>query len=276
MEKRIVQLLFSRYTLSKEELNILRNNKELALYTLCAIINLLIVYLVLIGFYFDVGLGLAYYIAFFYFFVSFVISLAGTFSASRLNAVRLGEDQFGEVYKIACSYAKTLGLKRVPRIYVKQNGGVINAFASYFFFKNYILINSDIFDVAYLKNKDKDALSFVIAHEMAHIAYSHTKIWYNFGILFSKYIPFLSSALFRAREYSCDNVAGFLCPEGKHGIFILLLGKHLYNNIDISAYLRQAKQTHGFFEFFGNLKSSHPVPVRRILALYGEDKERII
>lgn len=263
---------YDRYTLGNEELNMLRNRAELPLYFVCALVNFTVILIISAAFALGHVRGIAYYIAFLYLFIGFIISLGSTFSDARLYSVRIGEEQFPEIYKIACEYTKRLGLKRVPQIYVKQNGGVINAFASYFFFRNYILINSDIFDVAYLKYNDIDALSFVLAHEMAHIAFGHTKIWYNFGIMVSKYIPFLYSALSRAREYSCDSVAKFLCPQGVHGMFIILTGKHLYNKIDVEAYLRQAEKTRGLFEFFANLKSSHPVPVRRILALYEKDR----
>ena len=58
--------------------------------------------------------------------------------------------------------------------------------------------------------------------------------------------------------------------------YILLLGQNLYKDINIEAYLKQAESTHGWFEFWANLKADHPVPVRRITALYDIDKQRIL
>lgn len=266
----------SRFAISDADLNKLRNKAELPLYFTCVVINVFAIAMVILSFvYFD-NIGIAYYIAFGYLFINLFISLGSTFSAVRLNSVRISGEQFSDIYGVACRYAKILGMKKVPEIYVKQNGGIINAFASYFFFRNYVLINSDVFEVAYIKNKDIDAVSFILAHEMAHIAFNHTKYWYNAGILVSKFIPFLYSALSRAREYSCDNVAKFLCPQGKHGIFIILLGKHLYNCVNIDAYLKQAHNTRGWFEFYANATSSHPVPVRRIAAVYDAGRQRIL
>lgn len=266
----------NRFRITDEKLNSLRNRAELPLYFICVIINVSVISAVVISFvYFDF-VGIAYYIAFGYLFVNLFLTLGSMLSVTRLYSVRISGEQFPDVYKVACEYSEILCFKKVPEIYVKQNGGIINAFASNFFFRNYVLINSDIFEAAYLRYKDIDAVSFILAHEMAHIAYNHTKIWYNLGILITKFIPFLHPALSRAMEYSCDNVAKILCPNGIHGIYILLLGQNLYKDINIEAYLKQAESTHGWFEFWANLKADHPVPVRRIAALYDIDKQRIL
>lgn len=256
-------------------LSLCRHRAELPLYFFCVILNITVVCLVVISFFVAGNVNIAYYIAFLYLFVNLYISMGSTFSSTRLYSVEIGENQFSDIYEVACRYAKILNLKSVPKIYVKQNGGVINAFASYFLFRNYILINADIFEIAYLKNKDINAVSFVLAHEMSHIAYNHTKFWYNAGILISRYVPVFYSALSRAREYSCDNVAKMLCPEGVDGIFIVVLGKHLYKNINIDEYLNQAEKTHGWFLFYKNAVSSHPVPLFRISSLYGRMKPKL-
>jgi Zn-dependent protease with chaperone function len=91
--------------------------------------------------------------------------------------------------------------------------------------------------------------------------------------LFAKFIPVLGTALSRAQEYSCDRIALQLCPEGKHGIFLLLLGRHLYKNVNIEEYLLQAKRTRGLLEFLVNINATHPVNTRRVLALYKPEKK---
>lgn len=256
-------------------LSLCRHKAELPLYFFCVVLNITVICLVIVSFFVVENPNIAYYIAFLYLFINLYISMGSTFSSTRLYSVEIGENQFSDIYEVALRYADVLNLRNVPKIYVKQNGGIINAFASYFLFRNYILINADIFEVAYLKNKDINAVSFVLAHEMAHIAYNHTRFWYNAGILVSKYVPMLYPALSRAREYSCDNVAKTLCPEGIDGIFVILLGKHLYKNVNIDEYLNQARKTHGWFLFYKNAFSMHPVPVFRIRSLYGCIRPRL-
>jgi len=52
-----------------------------------------------------------------------------------------------------------------------QEGGLLNAFAKKYFNANYIVIYSDLLETYY--EGDKDAVEFVIAHEMGHIKRNH-------------------------------------------------------------------------------------------------------
>lgn len=251
------------------DLNRYRHRAVLPLYGICAAINTAVVALAVVGLTLTGMRFIAYYIALAFLFVNLFLSLGGMLSEARVGAVQVTPLQFGELYDVAASFAQRLGLRRVPAIYIRQDRGILNAFASFFFWRNYVVINAEVFEVAYLEHHDLEAVSFILAHEMAHIAFGHTRFWYNSSILIAKYIPFLYAALSRAQEYSCDQVAYKLCPQGRHGIFILLLGRHLYGHVNVDAYLQQAARTRGWFEFYANAKAHHPVPVRRVAALYG-------
>ena len=123
----------NRFRITDEKLNSLRNRAELPLYFICVLINVSVISAVVISFvYFDF-VGIAYYIAFGYLFVNLFLTLGSMLSVTRLYSVRISGEQFPDVYKVACEYSEILGFKKVPEIYVKQNGGIINAFASNFF-----------------------------------------------------------------------------------------------------------------------------------------------
>ena len=88
------------------------------------------------------------------------------------------------------------------------------------------------------------------------------------SILFANYIPILSSALSRAREYSCDRVAQHLVGvSGVEPMLALVVGKHLYKKVDVEDYVKHCHETRGFFVFILNLLSSHPIMPKRIQAL---------
>ena len=53
---------------------------------------------------------------------------------------------------------------------------------------------------------------------------------------------------------------------------MLLLGRHLYKNVNIEEYLAQAEHTKGWFEVFINLNTTHPVNTRRVVAVYKPEK----
>lgn len=255
--------------ISKTELNDLRHKAELPLYLICVIINFGVFSALVISAVYFSGLTITYYIAVIYIIVRLFLDFGHELSVTRLNSVRVTCEQFPGIYKWIQFYAKALGLRKIPNLYVRQLGGDIVSLSSNFFFRNYIMISSEIFEC------EEDVIKFFIAHEMAHIAYNHTKIWYNLFMLISRYIPFLYAALSRATVYSCDNVARALCSEGIDGICLMLVGNKLYKKIDINNYINQAVTTKGWFEFYANLRSESPVLVRRIPALYGKTKQRI-
>ena len=49
-----------------------------------------------------------------------------------------------------------------------QSGGLLNAFATRFSFRNLVVLYSDVMELAY--EQGESAVDFIIAHELAHIA----------------------------------------------------------------------------------------------------------
>ena len=125
----------------------------------------------------------------------------------RTMSIRITEKNFPEIYERVQLYAKRLDMKKVPEVYIIQQNGILNAFSSCIVRKQYIEIYADIFEVAYREHKDLDAISFVLAHEMAHIKYKHATFGYQMKILYAKMVPILGSTASRARDYSCDRLA---------------------------------------------------------------------
>lgn len=186
----------------------------------------------------------------------------------RTMSIRITPKNFPDIYERVELYAKRLGMKKVPEVYVIQQNGILNAFSSFILRKQYIEIYADIFEIAYREHKDLDAISFVIAHEMAHIKYKHATFGYCIKILFTNMIPILSSTASRAREYSCDRLAQKVTGnDGIDAMFSLMAGKHLYKMVDKEDYLEYAKSVKGFFVWVANLLADHPVMTKRIQAL---------
>lgn len=186
----------------------------------------------------------------------------------RTMSIRITEKNFPEIYERVELYAKRLGMKKVPEVYIIQQNGILNAFSSFIIRKQYIEIFADIFEVAYREHEDLDTISFIIAHEMAHIQYKHATFGYYIKIMFSSLIPILGSTASRAREYSCDRLAQKVTGnDGIEAMFSLMAGKHLYKMVDKEDYLEYAKNVKGFFVWWYNLLADHPVMTKRIPAL---------
>lgn len=185
----------------------------------------------------------------------------------RANSLRITEKNFPEVYALVEEYAHRLGIA-VPKAYVTQRSGVLNAFSAFLIRKQWICIHSEIFEVAYREHKDMDALAFVIAHEMAHIYYRHATFRYNLWILFSNAIPILGATASRAREYSCDRLAQRLTgTDGLDAMLMLVVDRHLYKMVDKEDYVEEMRDRKGFFLWAANLVADHPVMCKRVAAL---------
>lgn len=185
----------------------------------------------------------------------------------RANSLRITEKNFPEVYALIEEYANRLGIA-VPKAYVTQQNGVLNAFSAFLIRKQWICIHSEIFEVAYREHKDMDALAFVIAHEMAHIYYGHATFHYNFWILFSNAIPILGAIASRTREYSCDRLAQRLTgTDGLDAMLMLVVDRHLYKMVDKEDYVEEMRHRKGFFLWVANLAADHPVMCKRVVAL---------
>ena len=185
----------------------------------------------------------------------------------RSMSLRITESNFPELYDIIERYAKRLGIQ-TPKTYVAQRNGILNAFSTFIFRRQWICIHSELFEVSYREHKDMDALKFVIAHEMAHIYYGHATLHYNIPIWFAMQIPLIGSIASRTREYSCDRFAQKLTGvDGIDAMLILVIDRHLYKMVDKQDYINEMRSIRGFFVWLFNLFVSHPVMSKRILAL---------
>lgn len=201
--------------------------------------------------------------------MSLIFFLGKLYGEIRSSSIKITRKQFGDIYEIADNLAKRIGLDSTPEIYLQQNGGFINAFTARFRKNNFIQIWAELFEIAYLENKDFDTLAFIIAHEMAHIKLKHTSVRNMYSIFFIRIIPILNlfgNTLSRAREYSCDRIASHLVPQGRDGFMILVAGKRLYKLVDIEDFLTESNQK-GFFVWLYNILSTHPIPTKRFRAL---------
>jgi Zn-dependent protease with chaperone function len=89
----------------------------------------------------------------------------------RQNSVRVSKTQFADICEILEDYSKKLNLKNIPKFYIMQSGGSLNAFATRFLCKDIVAIYSDILELAYTKGED--AVKFIVAHELAHVKRKH-------------------------------------------------------------------------------------------------------
>jgi Zn-dependent protease with chaperone function len=261
----------------------LRNPREIPVYVICVILNVLIA-LVLVGGAIDELAGgpikalviasvpLRYTVAALLL-AAFVLGPIYVFirqlnrASTRGTSVLASPRQFPEVEAMKHEGAARLGFRqsREPEIYVTAGNGVLNAFAASAFGHDFVCVNSDLF--ANTLEQNRRALRFIVGHELGHIRLGHTRLWYQLSVAFSGLIPLLGPYLSRLRELSCDRHGAWFEPEGGDGLALLTAGRYIYRQVRLPDLVEQAHRNAGFWDTVAQLQLSHPFSVRRIAEL---------
>jgi len=182
----------------------------------------------------------------------------------RGNGIRVSARQFPDVYELTQKLASELQMKEVPDVYIIQAGGVLNAFATRFLGRNFVVLYSDVVELA--RAQGQEALAFVICHELAHHQRKHTSR--RMLLLPALSVPFLGSAYSRACEYTCDAFGAHYCGRGAvEGLLVVAAGKKLYRDVNAEEYGRQAVSEDGLFVWFAEVVSTHPRLPKRVAAV---------
>jgi Zn-dependent protease with chaperone function len=259
----------------------LRNPYEIPLYIFSVLVNLLIIALILAGAlllgYVNALVGeplsgpmvnviVAAFVALLLLVPGLVLYRQLTRAGIRGSAVRLSRRQFPDIYALKDDFARRLELQRDPEIYLMSGNGALNAFAASTLGYDFVVIHSELFSNTYEKNKD--ALAFIIGHELGHLRLGHTRLWYQLSTAYVDRVPLLGDFLSRAREYSCDRHGAYVAPQGEEGLVLLAAGRYVYKQVDVEQLLEQAQQFRGFWPTLAQLPQSHPFTVRRIKVLH--------
>lgn len=210
----------------------------------------------------ETGIGIAFYGVIFALALFMVHGMM--LGRIRGNGVRISPQQFPELHALAERHAATLGIEKLPDLFLLEAGGILNAFATRFLGRDFVILYSDV--VAMAEAQGSDAVSFIVAHELAHVRRGHLKRRWLIGP--GRLVPYLGAAYSRACEYTCDRFGAHCEPVGAiRGLMALAAGPQLYRRVDVAQYARQAETEKGFFMRRAELMSSHPHLTKRVAAL---------
>ena len=161
-----------------------------------------------------------------------------------------------------------LGLTSIPRLYVLQSGGALNAFATKFSGRDFVVVNSDLLEAF---GPDSPEMEFILGHELGHLKSNHIfkRVFMSPGIL----LPLIGPAYLRACEASCDRYGAFAASDLQGATRALLAlggGKAQGRILDADAFAGQHTEERGFFVSWHELSSAYPTlsqRVARMLAL---------
>ena len=192
---------------------------------------------------------------------------------AKANAVRVGPNQFPDIWNMYRDLGAAMGMTAVPKLYVTNGNGIVNAYAlSCNTRHKYVVIHSEI---TVLMKDAPQAVEFVLAHELAHHKLEHVSLWrIVIGFIPNLIVPLGVSAT-RAQEYSADRVAHAVCKHRhQDAMNLLAVGPWIQGSIDEDAWKEQcAQERTEFFVRVANLFSNHAVLVKRSKALHDIDRE---
>jgi Zn-dependent protease with chaperone function len=180
----------------------------------------------------------------------------------RGSHLSVNERQLAPVYEAARTYAQRLGMAKVPDIYIAESSE-LNALAFRLGARQTIVLLDDVVWGA-LQAGRPQALSFIVAHELAHHALGHTT-------LFRTYAKQVFRPLSRLDELSADAVALALVGDveaATDGLMMLTVGPQLLPYVNRSELLRQAQEVAtAKVTLKAERPLTHPLTLRRIHVL---------
>lgn len=180
----------------------------------------------------------------------------------RGNCIRVSERQFPEIHRAATEICQKLNMP-VPPIYLMESGGMLNAFATRFLSKDYVVLYTDIVEMAY--ERGLPAVKFVVAHELAHVQRGHLK---RRWMIMPALLTLLGKAYYRACEYTCDALAAHCEPAGAvDGLMALSAGKKLHKQANREEFTRQIDTENGLWVWLAEIHSTHPRLPKRVQAI---------
>lgn len=209
-----------------------------------------------------VGIGLVYAALFF---VIYVFVQSGFISHLRGNAIEFSEQQFPDLYAQYRATCQKLDMADVPTAYLMMSDGVLNALATRFLRRNYVVLFSSVVEA--LRSRP-EALRFYFGHELAHIKQGHLKLgWLRMP---ASILPLLGTGYRRAQEYTCDlhGLAAANSPgDALAALGVLASGGDRLPQLNTQAFIDQQQQSSGFWMSYHELTSDYPWLCKRLAHL---------
>lgn len=185
---------------------------------------------------------------------------------AKSNAIRVGPAQMPKIWAVYEDLGRRLEMPRLPRLYVTNGNGVVNAYAlSCNKRNNYIVLHAE---VALAIDTRPEIVEFVLAHEMAHHKLGHVALWrIAIGLIPNILVP-LGISTSRAQEYSADRVALKVCGHHVQAMKLLAIGPWMVDQVNPDAWDTQCEtDRRELYVRAANVMSGHAVMSKRYKAL---------
>lgn len=204
------------------------------------------------------------------FFIIYLFVQSAFISYIKGTAVRISEQQYPEIYQMHLQCCSTLDIKTPPEIYLLNGDGLLNALATRFMGRNFVVLFTDVVDAL---QRQPAAIKFYIGHELGHIKQGHLG-WGPF-LFPSSILPLIGAAYSRAKEYTCDIHGQACCDKPQDavaGVAVLAAGVQVWNKLNVSQYAEQSMISGSFWMALHELVSDYPWLAKRMRRIIAQAK----
>jgi Zn-dependent protease with chaperone function len=204
-------------------------------------------------------------------FIAYLFAQSSLIAHIKNTAVRLTPQQFPDLHARFADCCKKLQIAAPPEAYVLAGNGVLNAFATRFLGRHFVVLLSDTVDAM---EPEPDGVNFYIGHELGHVRMKHLsgRFW-RMPVL---WLPLLGAAYSRAKESTCDRHGLACCasPESAaRALVVLAAGAKRWQSVDVGHYTAQAQDSNGFWSAFHELIGGYPWLTKRVARVVQPDAQ---
>jgi Zn-dependent protease with chaperone function len=184
----------------------------------------------------------------------------------RSESVRITPEQHPELHATFTEVSEKLGLSEVPELYILQAGGFLNAFATRFTGRNFVVIYSSMAEIL---GTSGPLMKFLMGHEIGHIHRKH--LLKKVALLPGTIIPLLNQAYHRACESTCDRYGAYASEDlnaSMQALTVLASGR-MAGQVDTGHFAVQHFNARGFFVSWHELASTYPTLSQRVAQILG-------
>ena len=229
---------------------------EATLFIILAVFATLLWLIIIVG---TLGVALLYALMFF---VIYLFSHSAFIAHLRGNAVEVTAEQFPDLHRRVRDCCERLGMRETPRTYIWAADGMLNALATRFLNRNYVVLMSSVVDA--LQSKP-EAINFYIGHELGHIRQNHLAKAPFLALV--SWLPLIGPAYSRACETTCD-LHGLRCVDSTEAatsaMAVLAAGIEQWRHLSVAQYIKQANDARGFWMSYHELTNDYPWLAKRI------------
>lgn len=205
-------------------------------------------------------------------FIAYVFAKSAAIAHLRGNATEVNEHQLPDLHKQLTFCCETLHVPGVPTMYLQNGNGVMNAFATWFLGRRYVILLSGVVEAM---APNPNGARFYIGHELGHIL-RHDNPFMAALRWPALRLPLLGAAFSRARESTCD-LHGLACSESPElaarSLAALAAGSRSWAKVSLDGYRRQVAAGTGFWMSFHELVASYPWTGKRVIRVLDQNPE---